>query len=189
MGYSLGATPWLFHCYSSSCQTISVDTIPVLPATPTQLNIPPCRCTNMWISQACSCVEQLSLCWIIHAQLVNLRVDTKDSSHPTMMLISLSSSVFFFFCGAVIRIAKDFMWQFQHLGHLRVDMYCLLSPESVHIIMVFCMSSNLGLCHGHCKYCIARPLAPVEIIWRTLMGFFFNLVRARLQALSWSLYG
>lgn len=51
---------------------------------------------SRWVSQACLCVEQRSLCWIIVVRLVvTLRSDTKQSSHFAMMLMLPPSMNFF----------------------------------------------------------------------------------------------
>lgn len=67
-----GVAPWPFHCYHVDwgCSNIKLclwilslsfphSTFPMHSIMPTF------RCTDAWISQACLCVEQRKLCWII----------------------------------------------------------------------------------------------------------------------------
>lgn len=64
LGPTVRAAAPLFHQYLAcwSCsgqQTTSVATVPVLPCPtyPTHSNAPTLRCPNVWIFQACLCVE------------------------------------------------------------------------------------------------------------------------------------
>lgn len=57
------------------------------PAYLTQDNMTAFRCPKEWIFQVCLCVEQGILCWVIVLQcVVNLREETMESYHSTMML-------------------------------------------------------------------------------------------------------
>lgn len=96
LSHSVEAAPWLLHhylCYLGPRQMPKCigghHPLFFLCSTSTRsYNTPTSRCTNAWISQLCLWVEQRNLCWIIDACLINLRGDTKRSSHSTTMLTS-----------------------------------------------------------------------------------------------------